>query len=126
MRTESRDHDFLMVPENAKLLSLARAVRARVGGREGGALRDETGRTHAATNVELCALSMSALELAAANAAATGAQEVRAAVLVAAAPAVTASALALLAELAAPGAVLAVCDQDGRQIALHELRASSS
>ena len=69
--------------EDEKLVTLARAARARVGAAEGAAVRDQDGRTHAAANVSLPSLTLSALQLAVANAVATGATSIEAAALIA-------------------------------------------
>jgi hypothetical protein len=63
---------------------LARAARARVQAAEGAAVRDETGRTYAAAAVALPSLQLSALHLAVAMAASSGASALEAAALVAA------------------------------------------
>ena len=47
--------------EDAKLVTLARATRARTGAAEGAAVRDLDGRTYAAASVSLPSLSVSAL-----------------------------------------------------------------
>ena len=72
--------------DDAKLLTLARSARARVGAAEGAAVRDETGRSYAAATVALPSLRLSALRLAVAMAAASGAASLEAAVLVSDAP----------------------------------------
>jgi hypothetical protein len=58
--------------EDAKLVTLARAARARVGGAEGAALRDDIGRTYAAGTVDLPSLQLTALQAAAAAAVSSG------------------------------------------------------
>jgi hypothetical protein len=68
--------------EDAKLLTLARSARARVGAAEGAAVRDETGRSYAAATVTLPSLRLSALRLAVAMAAASGSTGLEAAVVV--------------------------------------------
>lgn len=68
--------------EDAKLVTLARAARARVGAIEGAAVRDGLGRTYAASTVALPSLALSALQLAVANAVAAGAATVEAAAVV--------------------------------------------
>lgn len=68
--------------EDAKLVTLARAARARVGAIEGAAVRDQDGRTYAAATVALPSLALSALQLAVANAVAAGARTVEAAAVV--------------------------------------------
>jgi hypothetical protein len=68
--------------EDAKLVTLARGARARAGAVEGAAVRDQDGRTYAATTVALPRLSMTALQLAVASAAAAGARSLEAAAVV--------------------------------------------
>ena len=55
-------------PEDRKIVTLARSVRARNGVPEGAAVRDETGRTYAAGAVSLDSLKLSALRTAVAMA----------------------------------------------------------
>ncbi len=62
--------------DDSKLVVLARAARARVGSRCGAAVRDETGRTYTGADVGLPSLSVSAVGLAVAQAAASGAQRI--------------------------------------------------
>ncbi len=71
-----------MDPEDSKIITLARSARARNEAREGAAVRDETGRTYAATNVELAALRLSAVQAAVAMAVSGGARSLEAAALV--------------------------------------------
>lgn len=47
--------------EDAKLVVLARATRARTSARQGAALRDPDGRTYAAATVDLPSLQLSAV-----------------------------------------------------------------
>jgi hypothetical protein len=68
--------------EDQKIITLARSARARVGAREGAAVRDETGRTYAAAAVALPSMRLSALRLAVAMAVSSGAASLEAAVLV--------------------------------------------
>ena len=70
-------------PEDAKIVTLARAARARTGAAEGAAVRDTDGRTYAAAPVSLPTLSLSALQVAVAVAASSGATGLEAAVLLA-------------------------------------------
>ena len=58
--------------EDAKLVTLARATRARVGAAEGAAVRDADGRTYAAATVDLPSLRLSALQVCVAMAVASG------------------------------------------------------
>jgi len=69
-------------PDDAKLLTLARANRARVGAMEGAAVRDTDGRTYSAANVSLPSLELSALQLAVAMAVSSGVSGLEAAVVV--------------------------------------------
>jgi hypothetical protein len=59
--------------QDAKLVTLARASMARIGAKQGGAVRDLDGRSYAAGPVDLPSLSISALDLAVAQAVAAGA-----------------------------------------------------
>jgi hypothetical protein len=68
--------------EDQKLVTLARAARARVAAIEGAAVRDGDGRTYAAATVSLPSLSLSALQLAVATAVASGAARIEAAAVV--------------------------------------------
>lgn len=65
-------------PEDAKLLTLARASRARTQASEGAAVRDTDGRTYAATNVDLPSLRLSALQVATAMAVSSGVRGIEA------------------------------------------------
>lgn len=68
--------------EDEKLITLARAARARIAAIEGAAVRDGDGRTYAAATVSLPSLSLSALQLAVASAVAAGAARLEAAAVV--------------------------------------------
>jgi cytidine deaminase len=68
--------------EDAKLVTLARAARARQSAAQGAAVRDTDGRTYAATTVTLASLSLSALQVAVAMAVSSGAQGLEAAAVV--------------------------------------------
>jgi hypothetical protein len=68
--------------EDAKLVTLARGARARVGAIEGASVRDQDGRTYAAATVVLPSLSVTALQLAVASAVAAGAVRLEAAAVV--------------------------------------------
>ena len=71
-----------LTAEDTKLVTLARGARARVGAPEGAAVRDQDGRTYAAATVALPSLSVTALQLAVASAAAAGATKLEAAAVV--------------------------------------------
>lgn len=51
-------------PEDGKIITLARAARARTGAAEGACIRDTDGRTYAATTVDLPHLKLSAVSVA--------------------------------------------------------------
>src|SRR6266498_1129719 len=68
--------------EDLKIITLARSTRAHTGAPEGAAVRDETGRTYAAAAVALPSLRLSALRLAVAMAASSGATSLEAAAVV--------------------------------------------
>ncbi len=67
--------------EDQKLVTLARATRARTDAAEGAAVRDADGRTYAAASVALPSLSLSALQVCVAMAVASGSKGLQAAVL---------------------------------------------
>lgn len=60
--------------EDAKIVTLARATRARTGAAAGAAVRDLDGRTYAAAQVALPSLRVAALDLAVAMAVSSGAR----------------------------------------------------
>jgi len=66
--------------EDQKLVTLARATRARTGAAEGAAVRDADGRTYAAATVDLPSLQVSALGVCVAMAVASGSRGLEAAV----------------------------------------------
>jgi cytidine deaminase len=92
--------------EDAKLVTLARATRARVGAAEGAAVRDTDGRTYAAATVELASLRVSALQVCVAMALASGSRGLEAAVVLTDADTVTAGDLAVVAEFGGAGVVI--------------------
>ncbi|MEZ0578968.1 cytidine deaminase [Nocardioides sp. MH1] len=67
--------------EDKKLVTLARATRARIGAAEGAAVRDTDGRTYAAATVDLPSLQLSAVQACVAMAVASGSTGVDACVL---------------------------------------------
>lgn len=97
-------------PEDAKLVTLARGARGRVGAAQGAAVRDETGRTYSGATVELPTLRLSALELAVAQAASSGARGLEAAVVVGGPDEV---ALAAVRDLGGEGVPVLLVDPDG-------------
>ena len=68
--------------EDAKLVTLARAARARQSASQGAAVRDTDGRTYSASTVRMASMSLSALQLAVAMAVSSGAPGLEAAVVV--------------------------------------------
>ncbi|WP_041832007.1 hypothetical protein [Actinoplanes sp. N902-109] len=74
--------DAELTAEDAKLVTLARGARARVGAAEGASVRDQDGRTYAAATVALPSLQVTALQLAVASAVAAGATSLEAAAVV--------------------------------------------
>jgi len=99
-------------PEDAKILTLARATRARAGSAEGAAVRDLDGRTYAATTVALPSLQLSALQVAVAMAVSSGATGLEAAALVGdGAPAEVD--LAAVRDLGGAGTAVLVAGPDG-------------
>ena len=69
--------------EDAKLVTLARATRARTRAAEGAAVRDLDGRTYAAASVGLDTLRLTALEVCVAMAISSGSTGLEAAVVLA-------------------------------------------
>lgn len=98
--------------EDAKILTLARAARTRVGAAEGAAVRDDTGRTYAGATVTLPSLTLSALQTAVAMAVSSGARALEAAGLVTEAHAADEPGLAALRDLGGETVVL-IADGDG-------------
>jgi cytidine deaminase len=66
--------------EDRKLVTLARATRARTGAAEGAAVRDSDGRTYAGASVSLPSLELSAVQVCVAMAVASGSKGLEAAV----------------------------------------------
>lgn len=97
--------------EDAKLVTLARGARGRIGAAEGAAVRDDMGRTYSGATVRIGELSLSALELAVAQAVAAGAKGLEAAVIVTAGTAGTVAIGAATAVSA--GIPVYLCASDG-------------
>jgi hypothetical protein len=68
--------------EDAKMVTLARSARARIGAAEGAAVRDTDGRTYTGCTVALPSLKLTALQAAVAAAVGSGAQGLEAAAVV--------------------------------------------
>ncbi len=71
--------------EDAKLVTLAKSARARVGAAEGAAVRDGDGRSYTGVTISRPSYTITALQLAVANAVAAGASTLEAAVVITAA-----------------------------------------
>lgn len=99
--------------EDAKLVTLARAVRARNGAVAGAAVRDDTGRTYAATPVALASLAVSAVQAAVVMAIASGARGLEAAVLVTTDGGLIDTDRAVIREFGGPAAPLHLAGPDG-------------
>jgi hypothetical protein len=99
-------------PEDTKLVTLARATRARTSAAEGAAVRDLDGRTYAAATVDLPSLRVSAIGVCVAMAVASGAQGLEAVVVLTEAGDVRDTDLAAVRDLA--GAVIPVHRGDPR------------
>lgn len=100
-------------PEDHKLVTLARATRARNGVPEGAAVRDETGRTYVAGTVALDSLALSALQTAVAMAVASGARSLEAAAVVSSAETAADADRAAVRDLGGPGTPVLLAGPDG-------------
>lgn len=95
-----------LTAEDRKLLTLARATRARTGAAEGAAVRDSDGRTYAAATVDLPSLQVSALGVCVAMAVASGSRGLEAAVVLTGADAIADADLAAVRDLGGPDVVV--------------------
>ena len=102
-----------LAAEDQKLVTLAKATRARTGAAEGAAVRDLDGRTYAAATVALPSLSVSALGVCVAMAVASGSRGLEAAVLLTEAGEVGETDLAALRDFAGAGVTVLVGDARG-------------
>jgi hypothetical protein len=103
--------------EDAKLVTLARGARGRIGASEGAAIRDDMGRTYSGATVNQPHLLITALELAVAQAVAAGATGIECAVIVGEMNVDT----ACVADLGGSGVPVLLCALDG---AVRESRVS--
>ncbi|MCL2542933.1 MAG: cytidine deaminase [Nocardioidaceae bacterium] len=92
--------------EDKKLVTLARATRARIQAAEGAAVRDTDGRTYAAATVDLAALRLSAVQAVVAMAVASGSTGVEACVVLGEAGALTEGDAAVLKDFSGASGVL--------------------
>jgi len=102
--------DDILGPEDVKLVTLARAARARTGAAEGAAVRDDIGRTYAAASVSLPSLQLTALQAAVASAVSSGVQRLEAAVVHTSASELDPADAAVVDDLAAMTVLLAGAD----------------
>lgn len=102
--------DDTLSAEDAKLVTLARATRARARAEEGAAVRDLDGRTYAAASVRLDHLALSALEVCVAMAVSSGSTGLEAAVVLTDAEPV----LDAVRDFAGAGVPVHVGDERGR------------
>ena len=96
--------------EDAKLVTLARATRARARADEGAAVRDLDGRTYAAASIDLEHLRLTALEVCVAMAISSGSTGLEAAVVLTEGDNVDVDAAS---EFAGPGVPVLVGDAKG-------------
>ena len=106
--------------EDRKLVTLARATRARTGAAEGAAVRDSDGRTYAAATVDLPSLQVSAVGVCIAMAVASGSKGLEAVVVLTDGEDLTDADRAALSDFAGAGVVTHRADPKGT------VRASSS
>jgi hypothetical protein len=99
-------------PEDAKLITLARAARGRTGAPEGAAVRDTDGRTYLAATVALPSLRLSALQAAVAAAVSSGVSGIEAAAIVSDADTVESDGPAAVHDLT-PSAPVLLAGPDG-------------
>lgn len=92
-------------PEDQKLVTLARATRARIQAAEGAAVRDSDGRTYAAATVDLPSLHLTAVQTVVAMAVASGSRGLDACVVLGDAQDLTEPDAAVLADVAGAGGV---------------------
>jgi len=100
-------------PEDRKIVQLARSTRSRTGAAEGAAVRDQDGRTYTAATVQLVSLRISALRLAVAMAASSGARSLEAAAVVSDAEQIGAGDLDAVRDLGGAGVAVLRADRDG-------------
>jgi hypothetical protein len=109
----------LQDPEDAKLVTLARSVRARTRAAEGACVRDLDGRTYAGATVGLPSLTISAVGVAVAMAMSSGATGLEAVAVLTGADSVSEVDLAAVRELAGTGVPVLQCAPDGRLVQRH-------
>ena len=103
----------MLSPEDAKLVTLARATRARTSAAEGAAVRDTDGRTYAGATVDLEALQLSAVQVCVAMAVASGSRGLEAVVVLGDAVALSAPDEAVIEEFGGDSVVVHLADPTG-------------
>ena len=99
--------------EDAKLVVLARASRARAKANDGAAVRDTDGRTYAAVCVDLPTLQLSALQVAVAMALSSGVTGLEAAAVVTDALSIETSDTTVVRDFAGPDVPVYRADSSG-------------
>lgn len=99
-----------MSDEDTKLATLARGARGRIGAPEGAAIRDDMGRTYSGTTINSTSFQLTALQLAVAQAIASGAGGVECAVIVGTGDSPD---VACVADLGGAGVPVILCSPDG-------------
>ncbi|MBB5869929.1 cytidine deaminase [Allocatelliglobosispora scoriae] len=105
-----------LVAEDAKLVTMARQARARIGALEGAAVRDGDGRTYTGVTIAQPSFGIGALQLAVAAAVAAGATTLEAAAVVTEASALDASGHSAVRDIA-PSAPVHLATPAGRPFA---------
>lgn len=104
-------------PELVTLVTLARGARGRISADEGAAIRDDLGRTYASASVTLPHLTLTALQGAVAQAAASGSRVIASAVLVSRQADLRDVDRAVIRDLGGTGALVLVVAPDGTVMA---------
>lgn len=100
-------------PEDKKILTLARATRARIGAAQGASVRDTDGRTYAAASVDLPSLRLSAVQVAVAMAVSSGSKGLEAVAVLAEDASAAEDDLAVVRDFAGQGVTVLVGTPDG-------------
>jgi hypothetical protein len=100
--------------EDRKLVTLARATRARTGAAEGAAVRDSDGRTYAGATVSLPSLELSAIQVCVAMAVASGSRGLEAAVVLGEGTELAATDRAVLSDFGGDDVVVHLGDARGQ------------
>jgi hypothetical protein len=104
-------------PEDAKLVTLARATRARTRAAQGACVRDLDGRTYAGATVDLPSLQLTAVQAAVAMAVASGARGLEAVVVLGESAVVHEADLSVVRDLAGAHVPVHLASPDGTVVA---------